>query len=165
MKLIKLNVELEEFSNGEQLPTADTELIKQAKEAIITSYAPYSQFHVGAAVLLENGETIRGSNQENAAYPSGLCAERVALFHAKSTYPDSFIKAIAITAQADYFETEAPVTPCGACRQVIAEMQNRQESRIRIIMSGQKGVTYVADGIENLLPLMFKEDKLKKSKK
>ena len=165
MKFIKINVSIEEYVNGEKLPETDEMLIGHALQALNTSYAPYSQFHVGAAVLLDNGKIIKGSNQENAAYPSGLCAERVAIFQAKSSFPDSTIQAIAITSHADYFETYAPVTPCGACRQVIAEMQNRQNSKIRIIMKGEKGGTYITDGIENLLPLMFKEEKLKKSNK
>jgi cytidine deaminase len=165
MKKIKIDVSIEEYINGEKLPEIDEMLIKHALQAIENSYAPYSQFHVGAAVLLNDGKIIKGSNQENAAYPSGLCAERVAIFQAKSSFPDSVIQSIAIAAKADYFETDAPVTPCGACRQVIAEMQSRQNSKIRIIMRGQKGSTYITDGIENLLPLMFKEEKLKKPNK
>lgn len=165
MKKLKIDINIEEFANGEKLPEIDEMLIKQASRAIESSYAPYSQFHVGAAILLADGKIILGSNQENAAYPSGLCAERVAIFQAKSTYPHSTIQAIAIAAKADHFETDSPVTPCGACRQVIAEMQSRQKSKIRIIMKGQKGGAYVADGIENLLPLMFNEEKLKKSNK
>jgi len=165
MRNIKIDIRIEEYSNGEHLPELDEMLVSHARHALITSYAPYSQFHVGAAVLIDNGKIIKGSNQENAAYPSGLCAERVALFQAKSTYPDNVIKAIAITSEADNFETDSPVTPCGACRQVIAEMQGRQRSKIRIIMGGKRGGTFVTDGIENLLPLMFNEENLKKSKK
>lgn len=165
MKKIKIDINIEEYSNGEKVPGNDEMLIKNAQQAIEASYAPYSQFHVGAAILLADGQIIKGSNQENAAYPSGMCAERVAIFQAKSTYPESNIVSIAIAAKADYFEIEAPITPCGACRQVIAEMQNRQSSKIRIIMKGQNGSTYITDGIENLLPLMFKEEKLKKSNK
>ena len=101
-------------------------MLQHAQEAIEGSYAPYSEFRVGAAVLLENGEVIKGSNQENAAYPSGLCAERVAIFHAKSKYPDLKVKSIAITAASDNFITKSPITPCGACRQVIAETESRQ---------------------------------------
>ncbi|HEY9114869.1 MAG TPA: cytidine deaminase [Bacteroidales bacterium] len=165
MKKIKIDISIEEYVNGEHLPEIDEMLIGHANQALETSYAPYSRFHVGAAILLSDGKIIKGSNQENAAYPSGLCAERVAIFQAKSSFPDSTIQAIAIAAKADHFEKDSPVTPCGACRQVIAEMQSRQESKIRIIMRGQKGGTYITDGIENLLPLMFKEEKLKKSNK
>jgi cytidine deaminase len=135
-----------------------------AEKALSSAYAPYSEFRVGATVLLDNGEMINGSNQENAAYPSGLCAERVALFHAKSKYPDSVIEAIAITAKSDHFDINHPVAPCGACRQVIAEVESRQNKEIRIIMKGAKGATHVVNGIRNLLPLMFKEENLKRSK-
>jgi cytidine deaminase len=165
MKKLKIEVCIEKYENGEHLNEIDEVLIGHATEALESSYAPYSQFHVGSAILLEDGKIIKGSNQENAAYPSGLCAERVAIFQAKSSFPESVIQSIAIIANADHFEMESPVAPCGACRQVIAEMQNRQKSKIRIIMRGQKGGTYITDGIENLLPLMFKEEKLKKSKK
>jgi len=105
---------------------------------------------------------LKGGNQENASYPLGLCAERVVIFHANSAYPDLKILAVAITAKAQNFVTNIPITPCGACRQVMAETESRQNHPIRIIMSGQKGVTQIVDGIENLLPLSFKEDKLKK---
>jgi cytidine deaminase len=117
---------------------------------------------VGAAVLLEDGTVVKGSNQENASYPLGLCAERVAIFHANSVYPDLKIVAVAITAKAQNFVTKTPITPCGACRQVMAEVENRQNNPIRIIMSGQEGVTQIVNGIENLLPLSFKEEQLKK---
>ena len=165
MKTNRIEITIQEYQTNESIPANDLELMEQAVIASQSSYAPYSQFHVGAAILLENGEIIKGSNQENAAYPSGLCAERVALFSAKSVFPDIPIQAIAITAHSDDFETEVPVTPCGSCRQVLAEMQNRQTKKIKIIMKGQKGATFVTDGIENLLPLMFIEEKLKKSKK
>ena len=128
------------------------------------SYAPYSNFHVGTALLLEDGEIIRGSNQENAAYPSGLCAERVAIFYANAKHPDKSIDSIAITVKADHFKTNGPVTPCGACRQVIAETEKRQNKKIRIIMKGDSGSTRIVDGIENLLPMMFHEEKLMKKK-
>ena len=164
MKVRKITITIEEFEQGEQLTQQDEQLIREAENAIEGSYAPYSEFHVGAAILLNNGEYIKGSNQENAAYPSGLCAERVALFHAKSKYPDSVVEAIAISARAGHFNIDDPIMPCGACRQVMAEVENRQNKRIRIIMRGQSGKTQVIDGIENLLPLMFKEEKLKRSK-
>ena len=162
MKVRNINISIEEYENEGQLPKADQSLMNDAKLAINSSYAPYSAFHVGAAVLLDNGEVVTGSNQENGAYPSGLCAERVALFHAKHQYPDASIKSLAITAHADHFEINHPITPCGACRQVIAEVQNRQTKKIRIILKGEKGVVQVIEGIENLLPLMFKEEKLKR---
>ncbi len=164
MKVRKITIAIEEFEQGEQLTQQEEQLIREAENAIEGSYAPYSEFHVGAAIFLNNGEYIKGSNQENAAYPSGLCAERVALFHAKSKYPDSVVEAIAISARAGHFNIDDPIMPCGACRQVMAEVENRQNKKIRIIMRGQSGKTQVIDGIENLLPLMFKEEKLKRSK-
>ena len=164
MKIREINIQIEEYKDASLLNESERALLKYAQDAIKGSYAPYSEFHVGAAILLENGEIIMGSNQENAAYPSGLCAERVAIFHAKSKYPDLKVKAIAITASSDNFITKSPITPCGACRQVIAETESRQHEKVRIVMKGQEGIIQVVNGIENLLPLMFKEDQLKKSK-
>ena len=165
MKVKNIQIHFEEYAEGEQLPSADLSLLNQARQAVNTSYAPYSEFRVGVAVLLENGHVVKGSNQENASYPLGLCAERVALFHAGSVYPDVKIVAIAITATAQHFVTKTPITPCGACRQVMAETENRQSAPMRIIMNGQQGVTQIVNGIENLLPLSFREEKLKKTKK
>jgi cytidine deaminase len=165
MKIRNINIRIEEYETEKSLKHLEANLLSMAQEAIKGSYAPYSEFRVGVAVLLENGEVILGSNQENAAYPSGLCAERVAIFHAKSKYPDIKVKSVAITASSDNFITKSPITPCGACRQVIAETESRQNDKIRIIMKGQKGIIQAVNGIENLLPLMFKEEKLKKSKK
>jgi len=165
MKIRNINIQIEEFESKESLDKREVELLEKAQEAIKGSYAPYSEFRVGVALLLDNGEIIQGSNQENAAYPSGLCAERVAIFHAKSKYPNLKVKSIAITASSDNFVTRSPITPCGACRQVIAETESRQNDKIRIIMKGQKGIVQAVNGIENLLPLMFKEEQLKKSKK
>lgn len=163
MKVRNINISIEEYKNEGELSKIDQQLLKNAKLAINASYAPYSAFHVGAAVLLDNGVVVSGSNQENGAYPSGLCAERVALFHAKHQYPQASVDALAITAHADHFEIDHPITPCGACRQVIAEVQNRQTKKIKIILKGETGEVQIIDGIENLLPLMFKEEKLKRS--
>jgi len=165
MNIRKIQIQIEEYDDAGSLGKADLSLLTHAQKALSGSYAPYSEFHVGAAVLLENGKIIQGSNQENAAYPSGLCAERVAIFHAQSIYPDVKVKAIAITAEAEHFITKSPVTPCGACRQVIAETENRQNGKIRIIMKGQEGIIQAVNGIEHLLPLVFQEEKLKKSKR
>ncbi len=162
MKKKRIYIDYEEYDEGEKLPSPDSELIVEAVRARDGSYAPYSDFHVGTALMLDDGEVVRGSNQENAAYPSGLCAERVALFYANSKYPDKKVISLAISAKADHFETNKPITPCGACRQVIAETEKRQNSKIRIIMKSEKGVTRVVEGIESLLPMMFHEEKLKK---
>ena len=157
-------IKYHEYGIGEKLPKEDATLIDAAKEATKSSYSPYSEFKVGAAIFLDDGSIVTGSNQENSAYPSGLCAERVALFHAKSINPDSVINSIAITANTVRFDLNEPITPCGACRQVIAETEKRQNSRIRVIMTGDGCTTRIVDGIDNLLPFKFQEDKLKKTK-
>ena len=165
MQKKEIKLEFEEFENETELTPEDQNLLINALESAGRSYAPYSEFHVGAAVLLENGEVVCGSNQENAAYPSGLCAERVALFYANSQYPGVAVKAMAITAKADNFLMARPITPCGSCRQVIAETENRQQSKIKLIMHGETGPVHVMNGIENLLPFTFYEKQLQKTKK
>ncbi|NDV79900.1 cytidine deaminase [Dysgonomonas sp. 511] len=134
-------------------------LVDEAKKAIQTSYSPYSDFKVGAAVLLSNGEIVKGSNQENAAYPSGLCAERITLFTANSGYPEMPVEAIAIAAYHDGGFTDAPCTPCGACRQVMLEIENRYKNRIRVIMYGNDKIYEVAS-VKDLLPLSFGQEAL-----
>jgi cytidine deaminase len=163
MNVKTITIKVEEYSPVDQLPQADVQLLEKAKDALKGSYAPYSEFHVGAAALLENGKFVLGSNQENAAYPSGLCAERVALFHAQSKYPGVAVLSIAITAQCDHFVTTEPITPCGSCRQVIAEVEKRQQQKIRVVMKGEQGITQAVEGVDQLLPLLFHEEKLKKT--
>jgi len=138
MKKKHIVVEYQEYSSAKELVAADQSLLDNAKNAALRAYSPYSHFSVGAAVLLENGEIITGNNQENAAYPSGLCAERVALFAASSRYPGVDVKAIAITAQSTETEITEPVTPCGACRQVMVEYENNSKEPTKVIMSGKK---------------------------
>lgn len=141
----------------EELTPEERHLIELAIEATNRSYSPYSHFKVGAAVRLENGVELSGSNQENAAYPSGICAERTTLFYAGAQYPDEPVKMLAIAARGTDGElTEEPTGPCGACRQVILESQTRAKGPIRILLYGRKHV-YVMDGIETLLPLCFSE--------
>lgn len=163
MKLKEIIIKYEEYDTEDSLSSDDYSLVNEAKIAMKNSYAPYSEFHVGASLILDNGIIIRGNNQENSAYPSGLCAERVALFHAKSTYPEAAIMAMAITSSTENFNTEGPVAPCGSCRQVIAETEKRQTNKIRIIMTGENRVTKIVDGIDSLLPMKFQEDRLKKA--
>ena len=134
-------------------------LISEAKSATQKAYAPYSGFHVGAAILLENGEIISGNNQENAAYPSGLCAERVAVFAANASYPDVKVEAIAIAGFHDGEYTDTPCCPCGGCRQVLVEVENRFDQPIKIIMYGKKQV-YEVESIKDLLPLSFGKESL-----
>ena len=141
----------------EELTPNEQHLLQLAIEATGRSYAPYSKFCVGAAVRLDNGIELAGSNQENAAYPSGLCAERTALFYAGAQYPDVPVRMLAIAARGTDGElTEEPTGPCGACRQVIIESETRADSPIRILLYGKKYV-YVIDGIRPLMPLTFSE--------
>lgn len=158
----ELTISYIEFNNPEELSSEDSALFAAAENAISNAYAPYSHFKVGAAVLLENGEVITGNNQENAAYPSGLCAERVALFYASSIFSDVPVKTIAISAKAENFQFKGPVAPCGSCRQVMAETENRFQNKVRIIMKGVSEKIYLVEGVNNLLPWMFIADELKK---
>ena len=121
-------------SHLSELDIKDQELIANAKEAFVTAYAPYSGFLVGASILLENGEIINGSNQENVAYPSGLCAERVAMFYVGSKFPDIKIETIAVSVLSKSFEVTDVISPCGACRQVMAEYEEKQGQPIKVIL-------------------------------
>jgi cytidine deaminase len=140
--------------NYNELNKTEKIVINAAKETVRNAYCPYSHFQVGAAVLLVKGEIIRGSNQENAAYPSGLCAERTALFYANSQFPGEAIDTIAIAAFCNGRYTAKPVTPCGACRQVILEAQNRYKHPIRMILYGENEI-YIVESVSELLPLDF----------
>jgi cytidine deaminase len=131
----------------------------EARRITGQAYAPYSGFHVGAAVLLGNGLIVSGNNQENSAYPSGLCAERVALFYANANYPDSEVKTIAISAAKNGVLVNEPVKPCGSCRQALAETEVRFGTPIRIILDGQDSIL-VLNGVESLLPLSFSKKAL-----
>ncbi|MBE0652405.1 MAG: cytidine deaminase [Bacteroidales bacterium] len=154
MKKKQLTIDYFELSGGEKLEEADLRLISKAKSAAKKAYAPYSGFHVGAAVLLENGEIFTGSNQENAAFPSGICAERTALFAAASVFPDVPVKTIVITARSHEKFVTNPVSPCGSCRQVLLQTQRRYANDIRIIMYAEEK-TFVLDNAADLLPLPF----------
>ena len=154
---------MEVFNDLNDLSSEDKELITRAKEILKDAYAPYSQFYVGAALRLNSGEIITGSNQENMAYPSGLCAERVAIYYANSAYPNKTIKTIAVVAKAKNFEIAKPVSPCGACRQAMAEYELKQKEPIRLIMAGGNDEIYISESIENILPFMFNEIGLKKT--
>jgi cytidine deaminase len=134
---------------------ADAELLRQAHEATGNAYVPYSKFHVGAAVRLANGVVVKGSNIENAAYPSGLCAERVALFSAQAQFPGVAVEALAITACSEIKDVTEPVAPCGACRQVMVETEQRSGSPMRIICQGNTGKVFVFEGVETLMPFIF----------
>tara|TARA_B100001758_G_C18381128_1_gene597271 strand:+ start:1325 stop:1813 length:489 start_codon:yes stop_codon:yes gene_type:complete len=158
-KRIELNFNLACLS---ELDIQDIELIKNAKEAFSTAYAPYSGFLVGASVLLENGEMINGSNQENVAFPSGLCAERVAIFYAGAKFPDIKIKTIAVSVFSKSFEVTDIISPCGACRQVIAEYEEKQQNSIKVLLHSPNDQVLIVNKVQDLLPFMFKSSHLKK---
>ena len=155
MELLKRESVIRRFDTINELEKQQQMLLLRAKEACKSAYAPYSKFNVGCALLLANSEIIIGSNQENIAYPSGLCAERVAIFHVGANYANIPIKMMAITAFANAYEVKEPVMPCGACLQSISEFELRQEQPIQIILQGNTGDIYVADGIKTFLPFQF----------
>jgi cytidine deaminase len=139
----------------EELTEQDKKCVEQSLKAREGAYAPYSQFSVGASLLLDNGEFVLGNNQENRAYPSGLCAERVALFHFGANYKDRIIKAIAITANNKELNYKEMIKPCGACLQVIAEYELKQKEKIRMILYSDTNKVMIAEGVENFLPMIF----------
>jgi len=143
------------FETLEELSSSFQSLMQEAVLARANAYAPYSNFSVGAAVLLDNGVIVRGNNQENAAYPSGLCAERVAIFYASAQYPGVPIKAIAVTANTHLDPSEIPASPCGNCRQTLAEYQQKQSTSIPIIFMGASGKIVYCNSVLDLLPFAF----------
>jgi len=155
MKEVKIDTTFTVYESLDELPSETQELMFKAMEARKNAYAPYSKFHVGAAILLENGEIVTGSNQENASYPSGLCAERTAIYYAGSQFPDSKIVTMALTAGSTQHQTVTPIPPCGACRQAIAEYEVKQDSPIEIYFMGETGKVAKSDSLANLLPLVF----------
>ncbi len=147
----------EVYDSMEELPERDAELMRRAHAAARNAYAPYSKFHVGAAVRLANGEIVVGNNVENAAYPSGLCAERVAMFAAMAQFPGVPFEALAITAWSSTKAISEPVAPCGACRQVMVEVEHVSKRPLRVLCQGDTGPVMVFDGIESLMPFVFLE--------
>ncbi|MEI7508588.1 MAG: cytidine deaminase [Flavobacterium sp.] len=160
MKEINIHTTISVFNGIHELPNDIQSLLNQAIETRKNAYAPYSRFRVGAAILLDNGKVVLGSNQENAAYPSGLCAERVAIFQAGAIYPNAKIVKLAITAASDTNPTLSPIPPCGACRQSIAEYEFKQDTPIEIYFMGESGEVYKSNSINNLLPLSFDKTSL-----
>ncbi|MBT5931808.1 MAG: cytidine deaminase [Flavobacteriales bacterium] len=143
------------LSDWKDLSIEDQILVDKAYDALETAYAPYSEFKVGASVRLDNDAIITGSNQENAAYPSGLCAERVALFHIGSNYPKQSIKTICVVAKGDLLPLDKLLSPCGGCRQVMLESENRQQNKIKVIIVNQDNRTMVIPSVIDLLPFGF----------
>ena len=154
MKKLDLNIFIYEY-NWQELDKTDIGLLEKAQQACANAYAPYSHFHVGAAILLDNGNILLGSNQENAAYPSGLCAERTAIFAAGANFPTQTILSIAIAACKQNESCFKTISPCGACRQVMLEYEVKQQKPIRFLMQGENNNIYISPSIKNLLPLQF----------
>ncbi|NJB72802.1 cytidine deaminase [Saonia flava] len=161
MKKVKSVFEYIIFNSLNELPIGNQELMNTAVKARESAYAPYSNFKVGAAVLLENGKVVIGSNQENASYPSGLCAERVAIFQAGALYPGVRIDSLAITATSVNYVVDRPAAPCGNCRQSIAEYEQKQKSSISIFMMGETGEIIKCNSLSDILPFAFDNSFLK----
>lgn len=159
MKEKTLNIQYE-VAQLYELSTQEQELVKKAMAATDNSYANYSNFHVGAACLLADGKIVIGANQENAAFPSGLCAERSAIFGAQSNYPKLAITTLAIAARNEHGFLKSPISPCGACRQVILEIEDRYKQPVRILLYGEDG-TYCFHSVKDLLPFSFVDANMK----
>lgn len=155
-------VSYQTFKSLNELSASDQELCLKAEEALKTSYSPYSHFKVGAALKLSNEQIVLGSNQENVAYPSGLCAERVALFTVGAAYPDLAVQTMAITAKSSNFVIQKPITSCGACLQVMAEFEQKQKQEIEVLFYCIGGEIIKVKGIKNLLPFVFVEERLER---
>lgn len=143
------------YESLSELEDDNSILMDQAKKAISKAYAPYSHFQVGAAILLANGKIVLGNNQENAAYPSGMCAERVAVWSAASQYPNIVIKKIAIAVKSSTKKVDQPVAPCGACRQTLLEYEIKQKEPIEVFFMGEIGKVIKANSLQDLLPFSF----------
>jgi cytidine deaminase len=157
-----IQVKVERNVVNDELNNSETILLEKAIAASKNAYAPYSRFNVGAAVLLADGTIVIGNNQENVAYPSGLCAERVAFFAAGAQYPGMEIRSVAIYAYSDVFEVKDAVAPCGACRQAMAEYELKQGKPISLLIAGPEGNVKKITDVSSLLPLIFNETNLKK---
>jgi cytidine deaminase len=144
----------------EELTESEKMLVEKAKEASFNAYAPYSEFLVGAALMLEDGTVLTGNNQENAAYPSGTCAERAVVFYANANYPNLAVRTIAVAAQHDGGFLKVPIAPCGSCRQVLLETEHRYGQKLRILLYGETEIA-VLESVKFLLPLSFGSDELK----
>ena len=150
----EIKISYQEYETLDQLEPKDKELAQAAIEATALAYAPYSKFNVGAAVMFEDGVIVKGANQENAAYPSGICAERTALFYASASRPDKAMAEIAIAAQQNGELIERPVTPCGACRQVMAQYQTKSGIPMKVLLIGAQKI-WKFEKVDDLLPLIF----------
>ncbi|EWH15060.1 CMP/dCMP deaminase zinc-binding protein [Cellulophaga geojensis KL-A] len=155
MKKHTLSFDMFVYDSINELPETDKKLMLKAVEARNNAYAPYSSFFVGAAVLLENGKIVLGNNQENAAYPSGLCAERVAIYQAAAIYPNVKICSVAISATSENYKVLEPAAPCGNCRQSMIEYEQKQKEPMTLLLMGEEGTVVKCNSISDILPLAF----------
>ena len=162
MRKDSIEIISEIYESIEELLPEDRRVMEDARAIARQAYAPYSKFHVGAALELEDGTIVSGSNQENVAFPSGICAERTAIYYAGSHHPDQRIVRLAVMAFSEEFRVNYPVGPCGSCRQAIAEYENKQGAPIKIIMMGETGEVRIVGSVSDLLPFAFNESALKK---
>lgn len=156
MKEIKIETKVFEYESADELELEDRKLLQEARKAAANAYAPYSEFKVGAALLLTNGEIVKGCNQENASYPNGLCGERVAMYAAGANFPGITIKAIAIATESRDKKSREVATPCGECRQTLSEFELRQKQPIKLILAGDAEKVLIVEEGGSLLPLSFK---------
>jgi len=160
MKEQKFEFSIQVYEGIDELDDSDQKLLIEARNATTKAYAPYSHFFVGAAARLSNGQIVTGSNQENASYPVGICAERVLLGSASSLYPDTPIEAMAISYQSERVKSDHPISPCGMCRQSLQEFETRTNKKLRLILGGMEGKVYVLSNASLLLPLAFTNEEL-----
>lgn len=156
MKVIEITSKIEQYQSAKELPENEQLLIEKAYEYAQYAHAPYSNFKVGCAIKLENGKIVGGSNQENASYPAGICAERTALSSCASQFPNVAIEKMAIVVNDENFLLTMPTAPCGICRQTIQEVEGMYNKQIQILFPGENGSFYKAESIKSLLPLSFK---------
>jgi cytidine deaminase len=161
MKEKKFEFNYTVYENIDELPEEQKELLKEAREVTEHAYAPYSRFQVGAIAKLSNGETVTGSNQENASFPVGLCAERVLLATVSSLFPKESIQTIAISYKSTEQKSDHPISPCGICRQALQEYEGRIDHPLQLILGGMEGAVYVIDSASRLLPLAFTSEELR----
>ena len=160
MKEKKFEISYQVYDDINELSEKDAWLLNEARAVTEQAYAPYSNFHVGAVAMLENGEVVAGTNQENASYPVGICAERVLLGNAATLYPQVKIETIAISYNSEEVKSDHPISPCGMCRQSFLEYETRTEKPIRLILAGQEGKIYIVKTIKFLLPFAFTSEEL-----
>ena len=161
MKESKFEFNYNVFESIDELPEEQKALLQEAREITEQAYAPYSNFQVGAIAKLANGEKVKGSNQENASFPVGLCAERVLLASVSSLFPKVPIETIAISYKSDHVKSDHPISPCGICRQSLQEYEQRVDNKIQLVLGGMTGPVYVIDSASRLLPLAFTSEELR----